>query len=942
MLKVSPRKGVIRFGKRGKLNPWYIGPFKILERIGPVAYKLELPEELNLRLDDKLNFVEEPVEIMDREVKQQKQSRIPIIKITSILQDSILLTQELMRNYHRKRGPLRCAFKVDIQKAYDTVDWGFLRSILVGFGFHPTMRKVQNAEDFQYHHLCEQQRIVNLCFADDLFLFARGHLNSVRTIIDALEEFKNVSGLVPSIPKSTAFFCNVLNALKANILSSMPFAEGTLPVKYLGVPFISSRLLYCDCKVLVEKLESRLVRGFLWCQGEMKKGMAKVAWDTVCLPHHEGRLGIHKLDDFNVALMATHVWCILINKESLWVQCIHSYKLKVRNIVCSGFSLSNTISDLVSNGAWRWPHDWSSRFPNIVNIHVPNINNELDDVIVWRNVQGVWFPHCIPSHALHMWLVIKEKLKTQDRLRQWDVRAFTGMSSVPPRLVDVLVFLIPSKGSSISNVISQIVLATMTYCLWNEWNSRLFKKKKSTADQIVQLITSLVRMKLVTFKFKKMFIGSRLMLDQWNIPSSCFDHDKSLRAVLFFPYPRYGTKDVRFKVLSRNLVENSLTETVGAVTKTMPTQTPQCQPKKKKAKKDMFTVYFNYDGIFTSFPLKYSQGHMKELNDTNFEEMSYEHLKEIALRNEIDMYVEHFGHDIMELAELERNEEQNHNSIESSDDEYYGSDDCEEIENIVWKTLTRLYIKEIVSWHECRKSIISNRDSHFTSRFWQSLQSALGSQLDMSTAYHPETDGQSERTIQTLEDMLRACVIDFRKGWERHLPLVEFSYNNSYHARSEIILETTEKIVQIRQRSQDARDWQRSYANVRRKPLEFQVGDRVMLKVSPRKGVIRFGKQGKLNPRYIGPFKILERIGPVAYKLELPEELSNVHSTFHISNLKKCLSDKSHFIPMKELRLDDKLNFVEEPVEMMNREVKQLKQSRTPIIKVRWNSKRGP
>ncbi|GJX54233.1 putative reverse transcriptase domain-containing protein [Tanacetum coccineum] len=135
---------------------------------------------------------------------------------------------------------------------------------------------------------------------------------------------------------------------------------------------------------------------------------------------------------------------------------------------------------------------------------------------------------------------------------------------------------------------------------------------------------------------------------------------------------------------------------------------------------------------------------------------------------------------------------------------------------------------------------------------------------------------------------------------------------------------------------------QRSYTNVRRKPLEFQVGDRVMLKVSPRKGIIQFGKRGKLNPRYIGSFKILERIGPVAYKLELPEELSNVHSTFYISNLKKCLSDESLVIPMKELRLDDKLNFVEEPVEIMDREIKQLKQSHIPIIKVRWNSKRGP
>ncbi|GJR08034.1 putative reverse transcriptase domain-containing protein [Tanacetum coccineum] len=133
-----------------------------------------------------------------------------------------------------------------------------------------------------------------------------------------------------------------------------------------------------------------------------------------------------------------------------------------------------------------------------------------------------------------------------------------------------------------------------------------------------------------------------------------------------------------------------------------------------------------------------------------------------------------------------------------------------------------------------------------------------------------------------------------------------------------IIHETTEKIVQIRQCLQAASDRQKSYANVRRKPLEFQVRDRVMLKVSPRKGVIQFGKRGKLNPRYIRPFKILERIGPVAYKLELPKELSNIHSTFHVSNIKKCLSGESLVIPMKELRLDDKLNFVEEPVEIMD------------------------
>ncbi|GJX95025.1 putative reverse transcriptase domain-containing protein [Tanacetum coccineum] len=194
------------------------------------------------------------------------------------------------------------------------------------------------------------------------------------------------------------------------------------------------------------------------------------------------------------------------------------------------------------------------------------------------------------------------------------------------------------------------------------------------------------------------------------------------------------------------------------------------------------------------------------------------------------------------------------------------------------ETLTRLYIKETVSRHGVPISIISDRDSHFTSKFWQSLQSALGTQLDMSTAYHPETDGQSERTIQTLEDMLRAYC---------RSPVCWAKVGDVQLTGPEIIHETTEKIVQIRQCLQAARDRHRNYANIRRKPLEFQAGDHVMLKVSPRKGVICFGKRRKLNPRYIGPFKILERIGPVAYKLELPEELSNVYSTFHISNLKK-------------------------------------------------------
>ncbi|GJS30122.1 putative reverse transcriptase domain-containing protein [Tanacetum coccineum] len=265
-------------------------------------------------------------------------------------------------------------------------------------------------------------------------------------------------------------------------------------------------------------------------------------------------------------------------------------------------------------------------------------------------------------------------------------------------------------------------------------------------------------------------------------------------------------------------------------------------------------------------------------------------------------------------------------------------------ENDPLDKLARLYLNRIVARHGIPASIICDRDGRFTSNFWRSFQKALGTDISMSTAYHPETDGQSERTIQTLEDMLRACVIDFGKGWVKHLPLAEFSYNNSYHAsikaapyealygrkcRSpvcwaevgeaqltgpELIQETTEKIVLIKQRMQAAQDRQKSYADRKRKPMEFEVGDRVMLKVSHGKRLT----------------------------LELPQELSRVHHTFHVSNLKKCYADEPIVMPLEGIHVDDKLQFVEEPVEIMEREIKQLKRSRIPLVKVRWNSRRGP
>ncbi|KAK1406152.1 hypothetical protein QVD17_41439 [Tagetes erecta] len=284
--------------------------------------------------------------------------------------------------------------------------------------------------------------------------------------------------------------------------------------------------------------------------------------------------------------------------------------------------------------------------------------------------------------------------------------------------------------------------------------------------------------------------------------------------------------------------------------------------------------------------------------------------------------------------------------------------------------LANLYVKEIVSRHGVPVSIVSDRDTRFTSRFWRKFHENMGTKLHISTAYHPQTNGQSERTIQTLEDMLRACVLDFGGSWEEYLPLAEFSYNNSYHSSiketpfealygrrcrtpvcwgeigqrelssKEMVRSTEEKIEQIRARLRAAQDRQKAYANKRRRPVEFQVGDYVLLKVSPWKGVIRFRKCGKLSPRFIGPFKIVDRVGKVAYRLELPEELSKLHNTFHVSQLRKCLADESTFVPIDDIEVDENLNYVEEPVSILDRRVKCLRNRKISQVLVQWKHRK--
>nr|GEV45520.1 reverse transcriptase domain-containing protein [Tanacetum cinerariifolium] len=289
------------------------------------------------------------------------------------ISDNILLTQAIMHNYHLDRGVPRCAFKVDTQKAYDTVNW------------------VRESSNFTYHRYCSDLDLINLCFADDLFLFAHGDVNSASIIKEALDEFKDASGLNPSMPKSKAYFYNVLNHTKLAILHVLPFEEDRLRVKYLGVPLVSSRLIFRDCKELIDKVQNRVndwknkslsIVGRLQLSNlfwdilmsfglRISRGKAKVAWEVVCLPKKEGGLGIRRLDHFNKALMFDR-WCVVSPLGNI---------ISARDIARSGFSLTSKVRECIHGGMWSWPNDWLVKYPILSSIHVPVLNDAKLDVL---------------------------------------------------------------------------------------------------------------------------------------------------------------------------------------------------------------------------------------------------------------------------------------------------------------------------------------------------------------------------------------------------------------------------------------------------------------------------------------------------------------------------------------------------------------------------------
>nr|ABA97433.1 retrotransposon protein, putative, Ty3-gypsy subclass [Oryza sativa Japonica Group] len=283
------------------------------------------------------------------------------------------------------------------------------------------------------------------------------------------------------------------------------------------------------------------------------------------------------------------------------------------------------------------------------------------------------------------------------------------------------------------------------------------------------------------------------------------------------------------------------------------------------------------------------------------------------------------------------------------------------------KRLAELYLSRIMCLHGVPKKIVSDRGSQFTSKFWQKLQEELGTRLNFSTAYHPQTDGQTERVNQILEDMLRACALDFGGAWDKSLPYAEFSYNNSYQASlqmapfealygrkcrtplfwdqtgerqlfgTEVLAEAEEKVRIIRERLRIAQSRQKSYADNRRRELTFEAGDYVYLRVTPLRGVHRFQTKGKLAPRFVGPYKILERRGEVAYQLELPSNMIGIHDVFHVSQLKKCLRVPEEQADSKHIDIQEDLTYVEKPIRILDTSERRTRNKVNRFCRVQWS-----
>ncbi|GJT77731.1 putative RNA-directed DNA polymerase [Tanacetum coccineum] len=523
------------------------------------------------------------------------------------ISNNILLTQELMRNYHRERGPNKVAFKIDIHKVYDSVEWEFMKQCLVHFGFHKNMiswimscllspsftvnvngdhegyfkgmrclrqgdplspylftlvmevfslmvrRKIDEDGDFKYHWRCDRLKLTHLSFADDLMVFSKADVHSVEILSNALKEFSGVSGLVPNLDKSSVFFGNVPEHLKARILNILPLAVGVLPVRYLGLPLISSRLYKHHCSSLLDKVKKRLLnwknkslsfvgrlqliksvvssiqvywssafvlpkavnaeieqlmRGFLWSHGVLLKGQAKVSWKDVLVDRCSNERNFWDIPELNDVCWSWRK--ILQCRDALRNHIVYrigdgsmvstwfdnwlffgplSQFITKRDIFEAGLSLNCKLGQFSVKSAWS---DLTVSKP----------------VVPWYKM--VWFSQNIPRHAFIFWLAINRRLKTQDRIASWQVwchfKEMVRLQFAPNSLSEIVPYVCGRPlNKSVWSISQRLVIGALVYFIWQERNLRFFQQKNRTFSDLCGIIKENVRLRLLSLKIR----GSR-------------------------------------------------------------------------------------------------------------------------------------------------------------------------------------------------------------------------------------------------------------------------------------------------------------------------------------------------------------------------------------------------------------------------------------------------
>ncbi|GJT01522.1 putative RNA-directed DNA polymerase [Tanacetum coccineum] len=504
------------------------------------------------------------------------------------ISDNIMLAQELMFGYLGKMKGARCAFKVDIQKAYDTLLSLFaLMGSLMGF-LKP--RGVLDRETlFLLISLQLLWKYLPLCL--------KGRYVSASVLRRALDEFCLSSGLRPNMAKSSVYFGNVPETVKTDIMTAMPFREGSFPIRYLGIPLDANRIVRNDCTVLLDKASmfilpqgvcdeiDKIFKEFLWKSDGKRKIRYSVAWKEVCLQKSEGGLGLKSIHVWNEALMAKHLWNVVITKDSIWVKWVRSHYLNDHTVWAVDpshhsswvwkqiMALRNKIRRFMKN----WPVDWNTRFKEIRDIPIPNLFENNEDMVVWINKKGkeknfcvkevwkvlkanlpkviwydhVWFSQCVPRHSFILWMAIKGRLKTQDRISRWmnvqDMRCpfcklckdsyshlffsctiakrlwerLKGMARLEhvsnswPQIISSIVNM-PAKNT-IWSVIQRLVFSAAVYFIWQERNMRLFGEVGRSDEVIFKLVVENVRLRLMGLKLKvtnEVIKASEI----WNLP----------------------------------------------------------------------------------------------------------------------------------------------------------------------------------------------------------------------------------------------------------------------------------------------------------------------------------------------------------------------------------------------------------------------------------------